>query len=138
MLLSDVICSHWEGKWIGSTVPEKDNLSRVREANLEGRGAPWLRQVFDCLEVSAGMRLFVSAPGWFCAYINGKRVGDEELSPVITQFNTRIAYVCYDVTSLLHPGRNAIAVLIGNGWYNCHSPMSGQFEHSPWYLLHHT
>lgn len=131
-MLSDVICNHWDGKWIGSTVPEKDTLSRVREANLEGRGAPWLRQVFDCPDVTAGMRLFVAAPGWFRAYINGKRVGDEELSPVITQFNTRISYVCHDVSPLLKAGRNAIAVLLGNGWYNCHSPMSGQFEHSPW------
>ncbi|MBO4511842.1 MAG: family 78 glycoside hydrolase catalytic domain [Victivallales bacterium] len=132
MIDSSENARQWEGKWIGSTLPEKDSLFRVREANLEGRGAPWLFKVFECSPSVTKARLFIAAPGWHCAYLNGVRIGDEVLSPVITQFNRRIAYISHDVSSLLRPGKNAIAVLLGNGWYNCQSPMSGQFEHSPW------
>lgn len=122
----------WQGKWIGSTIPETDHVSRVHEANLEGRGAPWLRQIFTYRKLPEKVFLYISAPGWFCAYLNGKRVGDRVLSPVITQFNAHVAYVCHDVTAYLQEGDNAMAVLLGNGWYNCQSPMSGQMEHSPW------
>jgi len=122
----------WRGKWIGSTIPAPDRISRVHEANLEGRGAPWLRKAFACPGRPAKALLYIAAPGWFCAYINGNRIGDDVLSPVVTQFNAHISYVCHDVTPYLQDGNNAIALLLGNGWYNCQSPMSGQMEHSPW------
>ena len=50
-------------------------------------------------------------------YLNGKKVGDEVLSPPLTEYNKRAMYVVYDVTSLLKPGRNAVGVWLGNGRY---------------------
>jgi hypothetical protein len=35
---------------------------------------------------------------------------------VFTQFQRRIPYDAYDVTTMLRPGPNTLAALLGNGW----------------------
>jgi alpha-L-rhamnosidase len=48
-------------------------------------------------------------------YVNGKKVGDEVLSPPLTEYNKRSVYVVHDVTDLVKSGHNAIGALLGNG-----------------------
>ena len=55
--------------------------------------------------------------GQFEFHLNGKKVGDHELDPGWTDYRKWIEYVCFDVTDLLHEGRNAIGAEIGNGWF---------------------
>ncbi len=50
--------------------------------------------------------------------INGRRVGDHVLSPAWSDYRKRVYYETFDVTPLLHEGKNAIAVMLGNGMYN--------------------
>ena len=52
--------------------------------------------------------------------INGRRVGDHVLAPDWTDYRKRVRYQVYDVASLLKPGDNALAALLGNGWYCGH------------------
>ncbi|HEX6774126.1 MAG TPA: family 78 glycoside hydrolase catalytic domain, partial [Acidobacteriaceae bacterium] len=40
------------------------------------------------------------------------------LTPGWTDYRKRVFYDTYDITRLLHPGSNAIGVLLGNGMYN--------------------
>ena len=49
------------------------------------------------------------------AYINGKRVGDQVLSPTPTDYTKSVKYNTFDVTDHLQSGENAIAVVLGNG-----------------------
>ena len=61
--------------------------------------------------------LHVSALGLYRVFINGQRVGDEQLTPGWTNYDDRIAYQSYDVTGLLHGGENRIDIWLGDGWY---------------------
>ena len=62
-------------------------------------------------------RLNISALGLYRAFINGKRVGDDLLTPGWTCYDDRIAYQSYDVSALLQSGENRIEIWLGDGWY---------------------
>jgi alpha-L-rhamnosidase len=64
--------------------------------------------------------LYATALGLYEAHINGQRVGDHVLAPDWTDYRKRVRYQACDVTALLHRGDNAIAALLGNGWYSGH------------------
>ncbi len=55
--------------------------------------------------------------GQFQFYINGKKAGDHELDPAWTDYRKLIYYVTFDVTDMLHPGKNVIGAEVGNGWF---------------------
>ncbi len=56
--------------------------------------------------------------GCYVLYVNGKKVGDDVLSPAFTAYDKRALYVEYDVESYLREGENVVAVKVGNGFYN--------------------
>lgn len=64
--------------------------------------------------------------------INGKKIGDHRLDPMYTRFDRRTLYVVEDVTRQIQQGNNAVAVVLGNGWYN-HQPLAvWNFDKAPW------
>ena len=62
--------------------------------------------------------LSVSGMGQYEVDLNGRDVTKTVLNPGWTNYRKTVSYDTYDVTSLLHAGDNAIAVLLGNGMYN--------------------
>jgi alpha-L-rhamnosidase len=78
---------------------------------------PLLRREFDVRGGVAQARLYITSLGSYEAEINGKRVGDHVLVPGWTSYQHRLRYQTFDVTNLLQEGRNAIGVLLGDGWY---------------------
>lgn len=62
-------------------------------------------------------RLYISGLGVFTASVNGKPVSENLYEPGESEFNRRVYYVTYDITSFLQEGRNVIGVLLGNGQY---------------------
>ncbi len=75
---------------------------------------------------------FVSGLGYTELYINGARIGDHVLDPVVTKYDQRVRFVRYDVTEHFQRGNNAIGVILGNGWYNCHTPDQWHFDKAGW------
>lgn len=70
--------------------------------------------------VGAGLsaaRLYVTACGLYEAEINGRRIGDDVLTPGWTSYHHRLQYQTYDVTDHLTPGANAIGAYLADGWY---------------------
>ncbi|MCX5529588.1 glycoside hydrolase family 78 protein [Streptomyces sp. NBC_00006] len=66
----------------------------------------------------ADARLYITAHGVYDAWIGDRRVGDHQLDPGWTAYDTRLRYQTFDVTEHLRaPGGNRIAVGLGNGWY---------------------
>lgn len=55
--------------------------------------------------------------GQFVFSVNGQKVGDHELDPGWTDYRKVSEYVTFDVTELLHAGKNALGAEIGNGWF---------------------
>ena len=73
------------------------------------------------LAVKPGLRraiAHVSGLGQYELFLNGTKAGDDLLSPGWTDYNDTILYDTRDVTPLLHPGRVAIGLALGNGMYH--------------------
>ncbi len=95
--------------------------------------APLLRRAFDL-----PAKKIVSATATLCGlgyqilYINGQRVGTSQLDPGWTEFHKRSLYVTYDVTSMMREGRNAVGVMLGNGFYNPTTKDVWYCNNAPW------
>lgn len=111
---------NWQGTWISD-----------RES-IKAKAAPYFRKVFESNKKIVAARAYISAVGLYELYINGERIGDHRLDPMYTRFDRRTLYITYDVTKNLQNGKNAIGVLLGNGWYNFQSIGVWDFERAPW------
>ncbi len=94
--------------------------------------APYFRRVFKLDGDPANAKVHVCGLGYYELYLNGEKVGDHVLDPVMTQYDIRVNYVEYDVSEYLVKGENVIGVILGNGWYNCHSAEVWHFEKASW------
>ncbi len=114
----------WEAEWI-SHVPPSDSVPPVLPS-------PYFRKEFVVEDQVSSARLYISGLGYYEAKINGNKVGDHVLDPVLTRYDKRVKYVVHDVTNLLENGENAIGVVLGNGWYNQHTRTAWDFDQAPW------
>lgn len=112
--------SNWQGAWIGDG----------RDINY--KPAPYFRKVFEAKKNIKSARAYIAVAGLYELYINGEKIGNHRLDPLYTRFDRRNFYVTYDVTSQLQSGKNAIGVLLGNGWYNHQSMGVWDFHRAPW------
>jgi len=104
----------WMSNWIGDSkiTPDRD------EDFYKEIPAPLFRKAFILKNGIESARLYVSGLGYYEAYINGEKVGDHVLDPGWTNYGKRVLYETYDITDQLENGKNAIGLLVGNGWYN--------------------
>ncbi|GAA4343922.1 family 78 glycoside hydrolase catalytic domain [Microbacterium rhizosphaerae] len=61
--------------------------------------------------------LVVTAHGVYEAFVNGRRVGDQQLTPGITSYRTTLYVQQYDVTDLLSEGDNELVLTLSDGWF---------------------
>ncbi|HLZ88758.1 MAG TPA: family 78 glycoside hydrolase catalytic domain, partial [Puia sp.] len=111
---------NWKGAWISDG------------ESIHVKPAPYFRKVFPVTKKILSARAYISAAGLYELYLNGKRIGDHQLDPMFTRFDRRNLYVTYDVTQILQEGRNAVGVLLGNGWYNFQTMAVWDYERAPW------
>ncbi|GJM33919.1 MAG: alpha-rhamnosidase [Saprospiraceae bacterium] len=90
-------------------------LGEVLIAENRRLPASYLRKEFEAAPNIKRATVFYSGLGWSELYLNGKKIGDEVLSPGLSEYPKRIFYVTADVTNQLRRGNNAIGVLLGNG-----------------------
>lgn len=112
--------TNWQGFWISDA------------ESIKTKPAPYFRKEFQNTKQIVSARAYISAAGLYELYINGQKIGDHRLDPMYTRFDRRNLYVTYDVTKNLQTGKNAIGVLLGNGWYNFQSIGVWDFERAPW------
>lgn len=121
-------------------------LIRRRDCRARWIGAPWerddhppgpapyLRKAFRLPAEVVRARAYVCGLGFFELHVNGRRVGEDVLTPNQTDYDRRrldgllypyedagrkrVLYMTYDVTGLLKRGGNAVGVILGNGWFN--------------------
>ncbi len=98
----------WTAKWIG-TPPQPADSGETP--------SPLLRREFRLHGRVRSARLYVTSLGLDQVFLNGRRVGDDELTPGWTSYHHRLLYRTYDVTALLHDGDNAVGAMLGDGWY---------------------
>ena len=117
--------SDWNGKWI---------------AAKKGISSPIFRREIDLNGSVRRARVYIAGVGYYELYINGKRVGDRVLEPAHTYYNndqpfhldSRVLYAAYDVTSYLQPGKNALGVMLGNGWYSADVGVASSIARTPY------
>lgn len=112
--------TNWRGSWISD------------RAGINTLPAGYFRKTFAASKKIKSARAYIAVGGLYELYINGEKIGNHRLDPMYTRFDRRTLYVSYDVTSQLQNGKNAIGVLLGNGWYNLQSIAVWNFDRAPW------
>lgn len=80
--------------------------------------ASYLRRGFRVAKKVKRARLYACGLGVGEAWLNGARVSDCVLEPMITNFEKLVEYAVYDVTDRLVTGENAVGMILGDGFYN--------------------
>ena len=94
-----------------------DRESRGQNPTVIESSTALLRKQFTTTSKVVSARLYVTALGSYQSYLNGKEVSKFRLTPGFTDYRKRVLYQTYDVTSLLVPGRNTVAAILGAGWH---------------------
>ncbi len=110
----------WKAQWI------------TDEHTKEYKPSPLFRKTFVSENHIKKARLYVSGLGYYEMYINGKKAGNSVLDPGYTDFRKRVLYTTYDVTKMLQKGKNTMAAVLGNGWFNVQSIAVWNFDVAAW------
>ncbi|TDC50928.1 alpha-L-rhamnosidase [Jiangella ureilytica] len=87
-----------------------------------------VRREFTVDGTVVAARLYATAHGLYEAELNGRRVGDDTLSPGWTVYPQHLRYYTYDVTDLVRPGANTVGAWLGDGWYRGRLGWNGGFR----------
>jgi alpha-L-rhamnosidase len=132
-----------ENDWIASWIETprindweqfKKEVGKVKRdaPKIYYEAAPYLRKNFNIEKQITKARAYISGMGLYELSVNGQKIGDHVLDPAFTNFDNRVHYLTYDVTSQLQQGKNTLGVLLGNGWYNMDSRAVWGFNKAPW------
>lgn len=94
--------------------------------------APVLVKSFELQDVPRTAELTLAVAGWHEVKVNGRRIGDDVLSPVTCQPDKRVSSVTREISPYLKKGENRVEVLLGNGWFNCFTKAPWGFPEAPW------
>lgn len=98
--------SDWKAKWIEL----EDDTNRYSPS-------PHFRKEFTLTKPVEKATVYVTAHGLYDLHLNGRKVGDQEMTPGWTSYNKRLQYQVYDVTGQVVRGKNAVGAYLGDGWY---------------------
>ena len=96
---------------------EKGGYGFGVQADLERVPAPYLRKDFHVGSKVRRAMVYVTALGAYELRLNGKKVGNDLLTPGWPEFRKRVHYQTYDVTAQVRTGGNTIGAILGDGWY---------------------
>ena len=122
-------------KWIGAITKKDSHLPSGRiyhepvlkkpdikalwnKADSLSKQSIYLRHVFESDKKISEAVAYVCGLGLYEFSLNGKKIGNSEFSPLLSDFDKTVYYNAYDVTNELRRGQNAIGILLGNGFYN--------------------
>lgn len=103
----------WKGRWIGLD----KSFSWDNQGQFSRLSARYFRKEFSARKSLKSATAYLIGLGMYELYINGKKIGDQVLAPVPTDYNIGIKYNTFDVTQQLKEGKNAIGAILGNGRY---------------------
>ncbi|MCX6335284.1 MAG: glycoside hydrolase family 78 protein [Bacteroidia bacterium] len=98
--------SDWKAKWI-----EMDGDTNRYSPS------PHFRKEFTLDKTVARVVVYITSHGFYELQLNGKKVGDQVLTPGWTSYGKRLQYQVYDVTGQVVKGKNAIGAVLGDGWF---------------------
>jgi hypothetical protein len=96
--------SDWQADWIAAADTNLPSIILRREFSVK----PGLKRALAN----------VCGLGQYEMSLNGKKVGDDFLSPGWTKYDKTCLYDTFDITADLQRGQNAVGIELGNGMYN--------------------
>lgn len=123
--------------WIGHDAVLEGTQEKMPGSEPErapqAKPAPYLRREFKASGAVRRAILSASGVGYAELQLNGHKLGGAvEREPGFTNFDYRVLYVTHDVTSLIHPGANALGAILGTGWYDVHDVATWHFNTASW------
>jgi alpha-L-rhamnosidase len=98
--------SEWKAKWV-----------ELEGDTLQYAPSPHFRKDFVINKPVLKARVYVTSHGYYELHLNGKKVGDQVLTPGWTVYSKRLQYQVYDITNQIIAGNNAIGAVLGDGWF---------------------
>lgn len=98
----------WKAPFVSADTEEEDKQS--------SKGT----YVRGCFEVKKPVReaiAFATGLGLYQFFLNGEKVGEDEMTPGWTSYRKHLLYQTYDVKDLLKEGTNVAGAMLGPGWY---------------------
>ena len=119
--MGKLAAADWKGQWIGASQDPEHQ-------------AVYLRKEVATSKPVRRATAFFCGLGWSELYIDGKKVSDWLLAPGNTSYHIRTQYVVHDLTEqFAAPGRKALGVVLGDGWYALwRDPWVHGFERLPY------
>jgi alpha-L-rhamnosidase len=99
----------WSAQWISPV--EADPLPVAGE-----RPAAVLRTRFT-VGAHSSARIYATAHGLYELFLDGERVGDQELTPGYTSYRSRVQVQTYDIDGVLGEGEHELRTVLSDGWY---------------------
>ena len=93
----------WHGKWITPSWEDKEIH-------------PYMRKAFSLSGNVKSACAYVTGMGLYHLEVNGKRAGNECLTPYCNAYDSWVQCQTFDITDMLQSGDNAIGAMLGNGW----------------------
>lgn len=94
-----------QGKWI----------TTEKNGNADPETCAFARKTFSASDIDYAT-LFICSYGWYELYINGIRPDSRILSPSKGIYDYLMFYEAYDITDLLESGKNAVSLVLGDGY----------------------
>jgi alpha-L-rhamnosidase len=101
-----------------SWISTQEELPGIDSLLYEEHPSPIFRKEFTAEKDIRSATLYITSAGYYRATLNGDRIGKNYLDPAWTNFEKRVYYSEYDLTSEVQEGINCIGVTLGNGFYN--------------------
>ena len=99
----------WTAQWIG---PDEPAVPEPGE-----RPGHALSKTFTLDAAPAKSRAYATAHGIYELFINGVRVGDQQLTPGSTSYHSTLQVQAFDIARMLRPGTNTVRAVLTDGWY---------------------
>ncbi len=120
----------WQAEWVGDQPDQalkeylsyvyshynKPDFDRKRWENPPTLPSPMLRKTLVVKGDVKQAFLYVSSLGYHEMWLNGKRIGDQQLAPEWTNYNQRVQYQTYDLTRQVQRGENVLSAVLADGW----------------------
>jgi len=101
----------WPKGWIGfDRAFPWDNIKT--DSRLSAR---YFRKEFQSNKKIKYATASIIGLGLYELYINGKKVGEDVLTPTATDYTQNVKYNTLDVTNYIQDGKNAVGAILGNG-----------------------
>jgi alpha-L-rhamnosidase len=118
--------------WVNADVigdPGCQPWGQIGAAGMILPPARYLRHEFAVSKTVKRAYLHVTSLGIYQLYLNGQRISQDYFSPGWTDYDKRVYYRTYDITSSLKPGPNAAGAILADGWYAGYVGYNGKRNH---------